>query len=148
MDRKAILLNLRQNGKLKGLKPCFVHLRNNIGKIYNGGNGQFIMTLRDTTLYFQKITFLFHRLAPKDDFSVNVKRFIEYRIDRKTGYAILNFYDNEGRFIPIFFQTGTKETFSTEENISRIIKELSALGIKEEVITNEEGNDSEGEGAN
>ena len=148
MDRKAILLNLRQNGKLKGLKPCFVNLRNNIGKIYNGGSGTYIMTLRDNTLYFQKLTFLFHRLAPKEDFSVNAKRFIEYRIDRKTGYALLNFYDKDGRFLPIFFQTGTKATFSTEENISRIIKELKSFGLKEEVMNNEEGTESEGEGAN
>ena len=57
MDRKSILLNLRNEGKLKGLKPCFVNLNNNAGKIYNGGGGTFIMTLRENTLYFQKLSF-------------------------------------------------------------------------------------------
>ena len=119
MDRKAILLDLRNEGKLKGLKPCFVNLRPNIGKIYNGGSGTFIMSIRDEVLHFQKLSFFLHRLVPSDDFNVNVKRFTEYRIDRKTALAVLYLYDKEGRFLQVIYQIGTKETFATEDNISR-----------------------------
>jgi len=131
MDRKAILLELRNEGKLKGIKPCFVNLRPNIGKIYNGGSGTFIMSLRNDTLNFQKLSFFLHRLQPNDDFSVNVKRFTEYRIDKRTALAILYLYDNEGRFLQIVYQIGTRETYATEDNIARIIKELQEkYGLK------------------
>ncbi len=150
MDRKGILLDLRNEGKLKGLKPCFVNLRPNMGKIYNGGSGTFIMTIRDNTLYFQKLSFFLHRLIPSDDFSVNAKRFTEYGINKRTGLSILNLYDSEGRFLPIAYQTGLKETFSTEDNISRILKELEEKnGLKLEGVENGEENvESEGEGPN
>ena len=150
MDRKGILLDLRNEGKLKGLKPCFVNLRPNIGKIYNGGSGTFIMTIRDNTLYFQKLSFFLHRLVPSDDFSVNAKRFTEYKLDRKTALAVLYLYDNEGRFLQIVYQIGTRETFATEDNISRIIKELeTSCGLKEAGDVNgEEKSLNEGEESN
>ena len=139
MDRKGILLDLRNEGKLKGLKPCFINLRPNIGKIYNGGSGTFIMTIRDNTLYFQKLSFFLHRLLPSEDFSVNAKRFVEYKIDRRTALAVLYLYDSEGRFLQIIYQIGTKESFSTEDNISRIVKELeTSCGLKEAGDTNGE----------
>ena len=150
MDRKGILLDLRNEGKLKGLKPCFINLRPNIGKIYNGGSGTFIMTIRDNTLYFQKLSFFLHRLQPKDDFSVNAKRFTEYKIDRRTALAVLYLYDSEGRFLQIIYQIGTRESFATEDNISRIIKELeTTIGLKEAGDNNgEEKPHNEGEGSN
>ena len=149
MDRRGILLELRNEGKLKGKKPCFVSLRNNIGKIYNGGGGTFIMTIRDDTLHFQKLSFFLHRLMPGDDFSVNAKRFIEYKIDRKTVLALLSFYDRDGRFLPIIFQTGTKETYASEDNIARIIKELEERnGLKEVGIDGKEEPDTKGEKSN
>ncbi len=132
MDRKGILLDLRNEGKLKGIKPAFVTLRPNIGKIYNGGSGTFIMSIRNDVLYFQKLSFFIHRLVPGDDFEVNVKRFTEYKIDRKTALAILYLYDSEGRFLQIVYQIGTRETFATEDNISRILKELEEkYGLKQ-----------------
>ena len=51
MTRRDILLELRQNGKLKGLKPCFVFFRRNLGKIHNEGRGEFIMSFKNNTLY-------------------------------------------------------------------------------------------------
>ena len=150
MDRKAILLDLRNEGKLKGIKPCFVNLRPNIGKIYNGGSGTFIMSLRDDTLHFQKLSFFLHRLQPNDDFSINVKRFTEYRIDRRTSLAVLYLYDSEGRFLQIIYQIGTRETFATEDNISRITKELEEkFGLKLAGDNyGKEESDSEGEEPN
>ena len=150
MDRKAILLNLRNEGKLKGLKPSFVTLRTNAGKIYNGGSGTFIMTIRDNILHFQKLSFLFHRLVPADDFSVNAKRFKEYKVIKKTGITLLYFYDEEGRYLPIFYQTGSSQTFSSEENIDKIIKEFEKnYGLRMEAIDDgEEDSESKGEGSN
>ncbi len=150
MDRKGILLDLRNEGKLKGLKPCFINLRPNIGKIYNGGSGTFIMTIRDNILYFQKLSFFLHRLQPSDDFTVNAKRFTEYKIDRRTALAVLYLYDSEGRFLQIIYQIGTRESFATEDNISRIIKELeTTIGLKEAGDNNgEEKPHNEGEESN
>ena len=150
MDRKGILLELRNAGKLKGLKPCFVSLRQNMGKIYNGASGTFIMTIRDNTLHFQKLSFFLHRLVPGDDFSVNAKRFIEYGINKRTAVAILSLYDKDGRFLPIVYSIGTKETYATEDNISRILKELEEKnGLKlEGENSGEESVESEGEGLN
>ncbi len=150
MDRKGILLNLRNEGKLKGLKPSFVTLRTNAGKLYSGGSGTFIMTIRDNMLHFQKLSFLFHRLVPADDYSVNAKRFTEYKVIKKTGITLLYLYDVEGRYLPIFYQTGTSQTFSTEENIDKIIKELeNNYGLRMEVEENgEEDSDSKGKGSN
>ena len=132
MDRKGILLDLRNEGKLKGIKPAFVTLRPNMGKIYNGGSGTFIMSIRNDVLHFQKLSFFIHRLVPGDDFEVNAKRFTEYKLDRRTALAILYLYDSEGRFLQIVYQIGTRETFATEDNISRILKELEEkYGLKQ-----------------
>ena len=108
------------------------------------------MTLRENTFYFQKLSFFLHRLVPNEDFSVNVKRFIEYKINKKTAIAVLYFYDKEGRFLPVMYQIGTPNTFSTEENISRILKELEEkYGLKmEDEDYGKEEPDTEGEGSN
>ena len=104
MNRREILLDLRNRGKLKGLKPCFVNLRPNIGKIFNGVAGRFIMTIRDNTLYFQKLSFFLHRLIPGDDFSVNVNRFVEYKIEA--------FSDNE---LDKYFNKIKKKSLSSKK---------------------------------
>lgn len=152
MDRKRILLDLRNEGKLKGLKPCFVSIKINNGKIYNGGGGTFIMTLKDGTFYFQKLSFFIHRLIPNEDFSVNAKRFYEYKLEKRTGFSIWYLYDKDGRYLPVIYQTGTPETFSTEDNVSRMIKELGEkYGLKledgsygkEDSLTEGEGSDQE-----
>ena len=60
-------------------------------------------------------------------------------------------FDKHGFFIEIWYQTGLKETYSTEVNIARIIKELEEdYGIKKDdgVINETEGNDKCGEESN
>ncbi|MGM9969924.1 MAG: hypothetical protein ACI35S_05965 [Anaeroplasma sp.] len=131
MSRRELLLDLRQKGKLKGLKPCFVLFRHNLGKIYNEGRGEFIMSYRNDILYFQRISSFFKRLLPKQDFTINVRRFVEYKIFRKSYMASMYLYDKDGYYLEFHYQVGTKETFSTEENIVRIIDELKKIGIKE-----------------
>ena len=140
MDRKSYLYNLRQNGLLKGQKPCFITLKQNYGKIYNGGTADYIMSYRDGVLYFQKISFFLKRLQPKEDFTIHTDRFIEYKFTDKTFMTILSLYDKENKFIEIYYQKGTIETASTEDNIQRIVDIMKEHGLKEESI-NEEVND-------
>ena len=151
MDRQAYLLEMRKNHTLKGRKPCFVVLRYNLGKIYNDGYAKFILSFKDGILYFQKMSRFLNKLKPKDDFSLSATRFIEYRVEDKTFFKILYLYDSTGRYLEVCFQSGTKETSSTETNIQRIIDEMCESyklePFKEEEF-NEEGTDSEGEGSN
>ncbi len=131
MDRKAILLKLRQEGKLKGLKPCFVSLRQSKGGIYNGASGTFIMSIRDNFLYFQKLSPFLHRLQPREDFKINFLRFKEYYIEKKTVYKILNLYSEGGSYLDILYQFGTRDTFASEDNLARILKILNENNVKE-----------------
>ena len=55
MERRELLLQMRKNHTLKGLKPAFVSLKINSGKIYTGGNANFILSLDKNILFFQKI---------------------------------------------------------------------------------------------
>lgn len=129
MDRRNYLLNMRKAGLLKGQKPCFVTLKQNIGKIYNEGTADFIMSFRDNVLYFQRLSFLFKSLKPKLDFNVHTDRFIEYKFIKKNFANILYLYDKDGNFLEIFYQKGTLETASTEDNIQRIVDELIKNGL-------------------
>lgn len=123
---------MRKDKTLKGLKPAFVTLKFNTGKIYGGATSDFIMSLRDTTLYFQKITTFLKRLKPKEDFEINAKRFIEYSIITNPFSRILYLYDSKGYFLEIRYQYGTRESASSDENIDRIIAELkNTTGLKE-----------------
>lgn len=131
MQRRRIVMELRTSGKLKGGKPCMVYLKNNLGKIYNEGQADFVMTLKNDTLNFQRITFILKRLKPADDFSVNLKTIKEYALFNKTFYNILCLYDINNRFIEIHYNKGIPDTYPTEDNISRIIKVLEEKGIKE-----------------
>ena len=154
MNRQSYLLEMRQNHTLKGLKPCFVSLRFNAGKIYNEGYSEFIMSMKGDTLYFQKLSRFLKKLKPKDDFSLNVNRFIEYQIQDKTFMKILYLYDDTGRYIDICYQSGRVDTAPTEDNVLRIINEMcnshNLKPLKEEEYddSQEEGNDSAGEGSN
>lgn len=151
MNRKDYLLELRQEGKLKGKKPCFITLKLNKGRIYNLGTADFIMSYKDDTLYFQRLSLFFKTLKPKLDFTLNAKRFVEYKFTKKQFMTMLTLYDTAGMFIEIYFQTGTKETYATEDNIYRILRELEAKGLKEikgAIATYEEGNDTGSEESN
>ena len=153
MDRQSYLLEMRKSHTLKGRKPAFVVLRFNSGKIYNNGYGKFILSFKDGILYFQKLSRFLNKLKPADDFELSANRFIEYKVDDKGFMKILYLYDNTNRYIDICFQTGTKETSSTENNIQRIIDEMCAdyklaPFKEEEFIDGEETTDSEGKGSN
>ncbi len=131
MNKKAFLLEMRQTGKLKGLKPCYISLKFNSGKIYNGGNANFIMSLRNGTLYFQKYSKLFSKLQPSGDFSVNAKRFKDYTVIDNKLFKILSLKDSEGFSLEIYYNIYGDNTLSTIENIDRIVSELKDLyGLK------------------
>lgn len=149
MQRRRIVMELRNSGKLKGVKPCMIYLKNNLGKIYNEGQADFVMSLKNDRLYFQKITLILKRLKPKDDFSVDLKTINEYAVFEKMYYNTLCLYDINKRFIEIHYNKGIADTYPTEDNISRIIKVLQERGIKERKFDEEdsdEGIDSETEG--
>lgn len=129
MDKKAMLLEMRQLGTLKGKKPAFVTLKLNCGKIYNEGTADFVMSFKDNILYFQRLSTFFKVLQPKKDFQLNVKRFCEYDFKRSKYYATLSLFDKQGFFIEIHYQTGTKDTYTTEDSIARLIKDFEAMGI-------------------
>ena len=57
MGRKETIMEMRVNRLLKGKKPCYVYLRQNNGQIYEGGQSDFIMTITDNFLHFQKLSF-------------------------------------------------------------------------------------------
>ena len=133
MEKKELLLALRREGKLKGHKPCFVYLKHNLGKIYNEGNAKFIMSLKDDKLYFQRLTF-FNNIKEEDDFTLNVKRFKEYNLIDKTISMTLILYDINGLFIEINYKARRKDSFTTEDNIVRILDELKkSCNLKEAV---------------
>ncbi len=131
MQRREIIMNLRANGKLKGVKPCMIFLKNNLGKIYNEGQADFVMSIKGDILYFQKITFFLKRLKPADDFTLNLNIIKEYAFFKKSFSNTLCLYDKDKRFIEINYNKGIPDTFPTEDNINRIIKILEQKGIKE-----------------
>ena len=132
MDKRERLLEMRRTRKLKGLKPCFIYLKNNIGKIYNGGRAKFVMSLENNNLYFQRLTF-FNNLRENDDFYLNCKRFKTYDETDSGIIKTLILYDDEGRYIEIFYKARRKDSASTEENIYRIIEELKKTNKMKEV---------------
>lgn len=152
MQRRQIIMNLRTSGHLKGVKPCMVFLKNNLGKIYNEGQADFVMSIKDDKLFFQKITFLFKKLKPKDDFELNLNNIVEYTLIERSLYNVLCLYDNKKRYIEINYHKGIADTFPTEDNICRIIKSLEGRGIKkinlEKDVLNNEQSDSATEKSN
>ena len=154
MNRQQFLLEMRTEHTLKGRKPCFVSLRFNAGKIYNEGYSEFVLSFKDGILYFQKLSRFFKKLTPAKDFSLNAKRFIEYKVEDKSFMKILYLYDDTGRYIDICFQTGKYETASTETNIQRIIDEMkqdyNLKDFKEEEFDDnfQEEPNSKGKGSN
>ncbi len=132
MTRQELLLSMRKNHTLKGLKPAFVTLRMNAGKIYSGPFGNFILSLRDNVLYFQKVSTFLKRLQKKSDFQMKANRFNRFQILNKNYYKILYLYDPDGKYLEISYMYGTKEFASTEDNIYRIIEELKkTINLKE-----------------
>lgn len=130
MDRRAYLMNMRKAGLLKGQKPCFISLRTNLGKIYNEGSADFIMSYRNGILYFQRLSLIFRSLKPKLDFEVHAGRFVEYKFVKKNFINTLYLYDKDGCYIEIHYQKGNLETASTEDNIQRIVDLLKENGLR------------------
>lgn len=131
MNRHQILMDMRNEHKLKGLKPCFVVLSSLNGKLYTGATGDFIMSYKDGVLYFQRLSTFFHVLKPKEDISYSANIFVEYYINKKSNFqSILYLYTKDGKYLQISYQTGLSETQSCEYNLSKIIDELENIGIK------------------
>lgn len=131
MQRKEIIMQIRNDGKLKGLKPCFVYLKQNMGKIYNEGHSDFVMSLKGDILYFQKLSFFFHNLKPRYDFELNINRFVSYSIIENRLHNCLYLYDKQGNYMEVCYNKGIPDTAPTEININRIIKVLEEKGIKQ-----------------
>ncbi len=140
MDKYQILMDMRNEHTLKGLKPCFVILSSANGKLYTGPSSDFIMSLKNGVLYFQRLSMFFHTLKPKDDVSYPIDIFTEYKILKKNSFtSMLYLYTKKGTYIQVSYQTGLPDTQSTEYNLSKIIEELESSGIKQlEDITDEE----------
>ena len=71
MGRKETIMEMRVNRLLKGKKPCYVYLRQNIGQIYEGGQSDFIMSITDNFIHFQKLSFFLRRYKPEKDLKVD-----------------------------------------------------------------------------
>ena len=128
MDRRSFLMEMRRAHQLKGDKPCFV-----VTKFYDNNRrykGQYILSLRNDILYFQKISRLFEMLRPSDDFEVNIFSFIGFKVEGLKRRNSLILYKENGDILPIDYMVGLRETFSTEENIERICKVLVEKGLK------------------
>ncbi|MCR4898416.1 MAG: hypothetical protein K5892_04225 [Acholeplasmatales bacterium] len=129
MDRRHIIMTMRQEGTLKGMKPCIVYIRQNLGKIYGGPFGNFVMSYKEGRLYFQRLSSFLKRLKTEDDFSFPISMFREYyTINKKTGY-ILYLYDKETRYLEVLFPTGTRDTLPYADNVFRMLDELVNEGI-------------------
>lgn len=131
MDKKEFIQYLRNNRIIKGNRPSFVYLRKNFGNIYNGKRSNFILSIKDNILHFQKVTF-FKGLKPAEDFKLNVSDFINYRIiEYNILFKSLCLYDSNRNFIEIFYDTNRKDSPITEMNIEDIAKRLKEAGLNE-----------------
>ena len=119
MDRRGFLLEMRKAHQLKGLKPCYVMINLRLDKHYHG---EYIMSIREDKLYFQKINRLFGMLRPDSDFEITITDYSYFKIEMKKARASLILYKDDGDYISMDYMIGTKESFSTEDNIERITK--------------------------
>ena len=119
MDRRGFLLEMRKAHQLKGLKPCYVMINLRLDKPYHG---EYIMSIREDKLYFQKINRFFGMLRPDSDFEITITEYSYFKIEIKKARASLILYKDNGDYIAIDYMIGTKESFSTEDNIERITK--------------------------
>lgn len=141
MDRRNIIMTMRQDGTLKGMKPCIVYLRQNLGKIYGGPFGNFVMSYKEGRLYFQRLSTFFHALKKEDDFSFPINMFNQfYTINKRHGYY-LYLHDKDGRYMEILFPTGTRDTLPYADNVFRMLDELVGEGILEDVTIKGEDDD-------
>lgn len=126
MDRRSFLLEMRKAHQLKGLKPCYVIVKYKGDKYYHG---EYIMSIEENTLFFQKINRIFQILRPEGDFSLNIKDYDFYKLDTKRVRATLSLFKKSGEVFSIDYMIGTRESFSTEDNMERITKCFDSLGL-------------------
>lgn len=134
MDINKIVMDLRVNHHLRGRYPVYIFTLPNLGGIYNKGKRYFVMTYREKErdLYFHGLTKWFHKYDPKSDFSLKIDKFKEYH-DEYIGtigsakFTLISYKDD---FFPFGYFTGSKETISSENNLSYICDELDKLGLK------------------
>ena len=126
MDRKSFLLEMRKAGQLKGQKPCFVMVKYRLDKFYHG---EYIMSIKEDVLHFQKINRLFQMLRPQDDFILKINEYDFYKFETKRARASLILYKSNSDIFTLDYMIGTKETFATEDNMERIAKCFDALGL-------------------
>lgn len=131
LNRKQIILYYRTNRLLKGHKPVIVSLKRNIGKIYQDGQADFIMSMGKENMFFQRLSFFSKKLLPEKDFELSLNRIKSYDL-RKENIAVscLTFYTFEKYFLEIRYFCGTSDTYEGESNIRSIIKALEERGVK------------------
>ena len=131
MNRKRIIMYYRTSRQLKGHRPAIVYLKQNIGKIYNEGQADFIMTITNNELVFQRLSFFTKKLLPKKDFTLNLERIKSYNL-REVNLVTncLTLYTVEKFFLEIFYNTKRADTYETEMHVSEIIKKLEARNVK------------------
>lgn len=131
MKRREIILFYRTSRQIKGHKAGIIYLKANSGKIYNGGQSDFILSIGKENLFFQKISFFMKKLVPQKDFNLALSRIKSYNLrEQNLVTNCLTLYTFEKYYIEIFYNTKTADTYETEMNIAEIIKILESRGVK------------------
>ena len=132
MIRKEIIMDMRVNRLLKGKKPCFISMKKNNGEIYTGGQSDFIMSITDKYIHFQKLSFFLRKYQPKHDLKIERKMIKTYSLfEINVALSSLVLYTTDRKYVQIFFNKGISDTVETVENIDGIIKLLIEQGVKE-----------------
>ena len=132
MNQKELLISLRSKGILKGTKPVLVKLNKDKGGIYKDGKGDYVMTIKDNILHFQRLSIFLKKPMPNLDFSVNLKNFKEYSIITVNTFVnCLYLYNKKGQYLQMYYSKGLKETYFSEDNLFRMLKEMEKIGIKQ-----------------
>ena len=129
MNKEQFIQKLRADRIVKGNRPAYVYLRKNFGNIYNGGRSDFILSIRNNELIFQKIT-LFKGLKPSSDFKLKISDFKSFKfISYNMLVNVLCLYDHNRNFIEIYYDTKRSDSYETEVNMNDIVKRLVDAGV-------------------
>ena len=132
MNRKQIILDLRTSRKIKGRMPGVIFLKYNKGEIYKGSQADFVISLTDKFIHFQRLSFFLKKLKPEKDFKIARDTIKSYNLrDINIVIKCLTLYTVDRRYIEINYNFGLADNVETVDNINRIIKELVASGVKE-----------------
>lgn len=135
MNRKAIIMELRGNRLLKGRKPAVVFLKINGGQIYKGSQSDFVLTISDKYITFQKLSAFLKKLEPKKDFKIERSMIKSYNLrDINVATKCLTLYTVERKYVEIYYNVGLRDNIESQDNIKRIIDELVLSGVKESRI--------------